>query len=298
MFLASLSLSNRPSCTHSPLLLLLIIICHFCASNLHFKKCCIAALKLIINLSSVPSIDTFLTLILLPVRGREGRGMGEGAGERRSFNLVTFLWGSPLVCCYFQPCASPKRSGGTTSTFPLARKRSFPHFESRKFSPCRMQHREATTPLVWPGISASVNWSCTDKLSLRLNSEVYYMPMLEKEIWLGFIWPTQSAVWAYSSISSSQWLVGYGPNTGYLLAKVIKHWKCSHLLSVCQRISPSLACSGKESGARRDLCVRCILERWELLANSVSVPTPGQGCAKCYKLPEGGAKGSDKMQLG
>lgn len=94
MFLTSLSLSNRPSCTHSPLLLLLIIICHFCASNLHFKKCCIAALKLIINLSSVPSIDTFLTLILLPVQGRDGRG-----GRGREDPLILSLFCGVLLSC-------------------------------------------------------------------------------------------------------------------------------------------------------------------------------------------------------
>lgn len=107
MFLTSLSLSNRPSCTHSPLLLLLIIICHFCASNLHFKKCCIAALKLIINLSSVPSIDTFLTLILLPVRGREGRGMGEGGRGREDPLILSLFCGVLLLCAATSSPARP-----------------------------------------------------------------------------------------------------------------------------------------------------------------------------------------------
>lgn len=197
MFLASLSLSNRPSCTHSPLLLLLIIICHFCASNLHFKKCCIAALKLIINLSSVPSIDTFLTLILLPVRGRDERG-----GWGREDPLILSLFCGVLLLCVATsiPVHPLSALEVQLQLFCSLWKRVSHTFESRKFSSCKMQCRGATAPLVWPGILGSLKWICTDKLSPRLNSEVDYMPIWGTTIWVEFVQPTQSAVGAYSSI--------------------------------------------------------------------------------------------------
>lgn len=112
-----------------------------------------------------------------------------------------------------------------------------------------------------------------------------YVPVSGKEIWVGFIWPAQSAVWAYSSISSSQWLVGNSPNIGYLPLNVNKRWKCSHLLLVCVK-NKSFSCLQwkKKRSRERTVC------QMDTAGKCCSCPTPVWGCAKWYSLPEAGGE--------
>lgn len=51
----------------------------------------------------------------------------------------------------------------------------------------------------------------------------------------------------------------------------------------------------RQSSKEGTMCVRWILERCELLANSIFDPPQAWSCGKCYNLPEGGGKGSHKI---
>lgn len=154
-----------------------------------FQKCCIAAPKLIINLSSVPSTDTFLTLILLPVGGRAGRAAPL---------ILSPICGALHLHCRCWPPASPKCSGAAAE--PLNSLRGEVFWEQGVFTP----QDAAADNSISPGLTqrfVSLQRICADTQNFRL--QVGYTPVRRRKTWTRFTWPDQSAVWAYSSISWS-----------------------------------------------------------------------------------------------
>lgn len=168
-----------------------------------FQKCCIAAPKLIINLSSVPSADTFLTLILLPIGGRAGRAAPL---------ILSPICGALCSCCCCRPPASPKCSAVVAE--PLCSFRREVFWEQGLFMP----QDAAAENGISPGLTrrlVSLQRICAGTQSSGL--QVGYMPVRRRKTWMGFTWSDQSAVWAYSSISWSQRYIENGSNISHLL---------------------------------------------------------------------------------